>query len=267
VSGQGLAGGAGTPGRGDARSNGAGGGSGTGIGGGSPRGGSGNGIGEDAGRGTGRGNGNGSGPGGSGKGVVGRNDGGVGSGRGGTGTGAGEFGVKGGVGNGANINSKGTGTATGVKGAAVAIEARGNGGAGIVTQKVGQQEDRKGNGPIQVKTDDAPDTRKVTAPSAGGLGTKVDTTRGFAAKENARATRSPRPRITEEMKAAAQRSAVVEFTIGANGSASARLTTSSGNADVDAAVMAAANGWRWKAATSGGTPVASKQIITFNPNE
>lgn len=263
VSARGIAGGNGAPGAGAPRTSGLGGagGSGEGVRAGARGGVAGLAPGEGA---SGRpGGGAGSGPGGGDGGPVARSGSGVGAGSGNNA--AGEFGVKGGAGNGADVNSKGTGAVAGAGRADIKVQAGGAGGSDIQTTRIGAKENGSNNGPIQVRSGSDKEARAGSAPKAGdGLSGKIDPQNVTAITE-ARIISRKQPEITEEMKASDPKKVIVEFTVGANGSSDYKIVSSSGNPEVDAAVLKACASFRWKAASRGGTPTESKQRITFDP--
>lgn len=55
----------------------------------------------------------------------------------------------------------------------------------------------------------------------------------------------------------------VEFSIDPDGKATPRLTSGSGNAAVDEAVLQAVQGWKWEPATKDGKPIRSSREITI----
>ncbi|MBC8138860.1 MAG: TonB family protein, partial [Fibrella sp.] len=208
------------------------------------------------------GGGPGSGPGGGDGGPVNRSAGvGQGSGAGA----AGEFGVRGSAGSGADVNSKGSGAAGSGTRADIKVAAGGGGGADIQTTRIGARENGNNNGPVQVRSGNDKEARAGSAPKAGdGLSGKIDTG-NFEAIVEARVLSSKRPEITDEMRATDPKVVVVEFTVGANGSSSFRIVSSSGNPDVDEAVKKACASYKWRPATKGGSPTESKQRVRFDP--
>ncbi|PQV64670.1 TonB family C-terminal domain-containing protein [Abditibacterium utsteinense] len=81
----------------------------------------------------------------------------------------------------------------------------------------------------------------------------------------ARATRQVQPDIPDELKNGEFKTSVrVTVEIGADGSSSASLRSSSGNAAIDARVLAALRRWKWKPALQDGEPVASTQRFRFD---
>ncbi|MBC7807105.1 MAG: TonB family protein, partial [Akkermansiaceae bacterium] len=264
VSARGIAGGSGAPGDGALRTSGIGGaGNGEGVRAGARGGVAGLAAGEGV---SGRaGGGPGNGPGGGDGGPVASRGSGVGAGSGANA--AGEFGVRNSAGSGADVNSKGSGAAGSGSRADIKIAAAGGGGADIQTTRIGSRENSNNNGPVQVRSGNDKKARVGSAPQAGdGLSKTIDP-QGFDAIINAKRLSGKKPELTEEMKASSPKSATVEFTIGPNGSSSYKIVSSSGNPDVDAAVLRACASYRWQAATKGGKPVESKQRIVFNPND
>ena len=75
------------------------------------------------------------------------------------------------------------------------------------------------------------------------------------------------PNITQEQAVRATASSVrVRFAIAADGSFEVELLSSSGDGEVDEAILAAARRWRWKPALRDGQPVSSGQKIRFKIN-
>jgi protein TonB len=73
------------------------------------------------------------------------------------------------------------------------------------------------------------------------------------------------PVISDEMAAKAeQRSVRVRFSIGPDGSFEVALRGSSGNGQIDDAVLSAARRWRWKPALRNGEAVSSSATIRFS---
>ncbi len=168
------------------------------------------------------------------------------------------------VGNGKDADITGTGTATSTGRATIAIEA-GGGGADIISSK---PRFRDGNNDmIQIDRDKAlRTTRPVSAPRTERLSDKIDK-QNVESLVAASVLSRKRPVLTEDMKATNPRKVTAEFTVGADGSASYRIVASSGNAEVDAAVLKACAAYRWRAASKGGVPVPSSQRVTFDPGE
>lgn len=160
---------------------------------------------------------------------------------------------------------KGTGSVESAGRVAIAIVASGGGGTDIVTSKTRFRDGS--NELIQVNDGkDSKITRPVSAPKTENLSEKIDK-QNIDSLVNARILSRKQPEITSEMKASNPRKVTVEFTVGANGSASYRIVSSSGNADIDAAVLKACAGYRWQAGSKGGKPASSRQQVTFDPNE
>ena len=82
---------------------------------------------------------------------------------------------------------------------------------------------------------------------------------------DARATRTVRPSIPDELKSADFKTSVrVRVEVSADGSPSPSLRGSSGNAEIDNRVLAALRRWRWKPALKEGEAVASTQYFRFD---
>lgn len=78
-------------------------------------------------------------------------------------------------------------------------------------------------------------------------------------------TREIRPSIPDELRNGEfKTSAPVRVKIGADGSASPSLRSSSGNAEIDRRVLAALRRWRWKPALKNGEPVSSIQTFRYD---
>lgn len=175
---------------------------------------------------------------------------------------SGVFGIKGDTG---KADIKGTGSVESAGRVAIAIVASGSGGTDIVTSKTRFRDGS--NELIQVNDGkDSKTTRPVSAPKTENLSEKIDN-QNIDSLVNARILSRKQPEITTEMKATNPKKVTVEFTVGANGSASYRIVSSSGNADVDAAVLKACAGYRWQAGSKGGKPTSSRQQVIFDPNE
>jgi TonB family protein len=176
-----------------------------------------------------------------------------------------DFGIKGGTGKATEWDPKGTGSAESVGRAAITVVAGGGGGKNIVSTKA---RFRDGNSEtIQVTSGKDPRTiRFVPAPKITSLPRQIGNP-NIDAIVNAKLLARKQPETTEAMRETRLNPVTVEFTINANGSATYRIVRSSGNPDVDAAVLKACAGYRWQPGSRGGEPVTSRQRVTFDPNE
>ncbi|MBC8139325.1 MAG: TonB family protein [Fibrella sp.] len=174
-----------------------------------------------------------------------------------------DFGINSAADKGRDAEIKGTGHAEGAQRAAIPVVA-GGGVADIVSSKTGV---RDGYNKTFQATDgkDPKGTRSVSASTGNGLPEKIDNPH-IDSIVSAKILAQKQPEITNELKATHPKKVTVEFTIKANGSTSYRIVSSSGNPDVDAAVLKACAGYRWQAGSKGGKPTASSQRITFDPN-
>lgn len=83
--------------------------------------------------------------------------------------------------------------------------------------------------------------------------------------QDAEAVRTVQPEIPDELKGGNFKSSVrVRVEVSADGTPSPSLRGSSGNADIDARVLAALRKWRWKPALKDGEAVASTQYFRFD---
>lgn len=95
--------------------------------------------------------------------------------------------------------------------------------------------------------------------------TPTPTPRPKGPTRDAVATRQVQPDIPDELKSGDFKSSVrVRVEVSADGSPSPSLRGTSGNADIDARVLAALRRWRWKPALKEGEAVASTQYFRFD---
>ena len=87
----------------------------------------------------------------------------------------------------------------------------------------------------------------------------------FNSLQEARIIRRGKPAFTAAMRARNPGTAKVRFDIAANNSFTCKIIRYSSDIAMDKAVLKACAAYRWKATRRGGTPIASSQMITFDP--
>ena len=110
-----------------------------------------------------------------------------------------------------------------------------------------------------------PEPTNTPRPTATPRPEPTNTPRPKGPTQDARATKQVNPDIPDDLRDAQFKTSVrVRVEVGADGSSSASLRTSSGNAQIDSLVLRALNRWRWKPALKEGEPVASTQYFRFD---
>lgn len=110
-----------------------------------------------------------------------------------------------------------------------------------------------------------PTPRPTNTPRPQPTPTPTPTPRPKGPTRDAVATRQPYPSIPDELKNEGFKTSVrVRVEVGADGSSSPSLRSSSGSGQIDELVLSALRKWRWKPALKDGEPVASTQYFRFN---